>query len=217
MFPDIISIADQFQLIIKRNTRSKPEVLAKCPFCQEDSKPGKERRFYLSINADKKVFKCWSCGEGGGVIRFISLLEGVTEDEVSSRFRNPRRLLHPAERLSRAQKKLMGIEREPDWQAMQQRDRAYYYRTLDCIWERWKAFLSIELREAYSLVVMSIAFREDSYLNEIAAREKVVQAKLLSPALQIFERAERPGWALQIEKSIFAYIAANDKALSTSA
>lgn len=80
MLPEILEVAKKHKLIINPRTLHNEEVLCKCPFCQEDSKPGKNRKYYLSLNAQSQVFKCWFCGESGGVLRFIALLEGVPEE-----------------------------------------------------------------------------------------------------------------------------------------
>lgn len=59
----------------------------KCPFCREDAKLGKEKKFYLSLNTVDQVFKCWFCKESGGVFRLIALLEGAPEGKVIEQFR----------------------------------------------------------------------------------------------------------------------------------
>lgn len=49
-------------------TRKGRELLGLCPF-HPDRKPS------LSVSPQKQIFKCWSCGAGGDVIRFIQLIE----------------------------------------------------------------------------------------------------------------------------------------------
>ncbi|MDQ0338154.1 hypothetical protein J2S00_000938 [Caldalkalibacillus uzonensis] len=112
MLPEILPNAEQHGLIINERTREKREVLAKCPFCEEDSKPGKEKKFYLSLNTQDQVFKCWFCGEAGGVFRFISLLENIPESEVIERYRGKKGKYkpHPAERLTLSQLRLLGYK-----------------------------------------------------------------------------------------------------------
>lgn len=216
MLPNILEIADNHLLTILPKSREREQVLCKCPFCSEDSKPNKNNKYYLSINQDKNMFKCWFCGESGGVIRFTALLEGVTEQEVSARYRNPnRKIIHPAERLTRTQKRLMGIAREPDWLAMKKRDLDYYLRTLDLIWEEWTGFIENELKEAYRLVVYGIHFMKyQEYVDEIRNREKEIQEILLSPVLELYSEQEKPDWAIQIEEETQRFMIGRE-ALST--
>ncbi|MDU5950538.1 MAG: hypothetical protein E6Z15_26185, partial [Paenibacillus macerans] len=67
------------------------------------------------------------------MLRFISLLEGVPEEQVRQRYRK-RKIVHPAERLSRNQRKLLRQHtggKEPNWKLMRERDFAYYMRSMD--------------------------------------------------------------------------------------
>lgn len=202
MLPDILSVADQKGLIVNSRTRYNEEVLCKCPFCYEDSKPSKKRRHYLSLNTKDQVFKCWFCGECGGVLRFISLLEGVTEEDVRSRFRK-RKVEHPSERLTRRQRKLIGEKVEPDWATMKKRDRAYYIRTMNCIWSEWNAFVKTQVEQAFFLLSLGIRFGKYSeYIEEIKKLEKVIEAPLLNEVLNIYSSAKRPEWTERIEAFI---------------
>lgn len=202
MFPDILSIADQHCLIINSRTRGNEEVLSKCPFCYEDDKPDKKRRYYLSLNTKDRVFRCWFCGESGGVLRFIALLEGVTEEEVRARFRK-RKPSHPAERLTRRQLKLISNGPLTDFPAMKKRDRAYYNRTMDYIWERWNVFIKTQVQEAYFLLTLGITHgKYQEYVEEIRKLEKVIEAPLLNEVLNIYSSNKRPEWTGNIDKFV---------------
>lgn len=202
MLPDILSIADQHALIVNNKTRHREEAECKCPFCYEDSKPQKKRRYYLSLNTKDQVFKCWFCGESGGVLRFISLLEGVAEEEVRSRFRK-RKVEHPAERLTRRQRKLIGENIEPDWATMKKRDPAYYIRTMKWMWSEWSAFVHTQLEQAYFLLLLGIRFGKYSeYIEEIKKLEKMLDTPLLKEVLNIYSSAKRPVWTERIEAFI---------------
>ncbi len=202
MLPDILSIADQHALIVNNKTRHREEAECKCPFCYEDSKPPKKRRYYLSLNTKDQVFKCWFCGESGGVLRFISLLEGVTEEEVRSRFRK-RKVEHPAERLTRRQRKLIGEKVEPNWATMKKRDPAYYILTMNWIWSEWNAFVKTQVEQAFFLLLLGIRFGKYSeYIEEIKKLEKVIEFPLLKEVLNIYSCAKRPVWTERIEALI---------------
>lgn len=205
MLPDILDIADQNGLIIKPFSQSREEVLCKCPFCHEDSKPGKKRRYYLSLNTKDQVFKCWFCGESGGVFRFISLLEGVPEEQVRQRYRK-RKIVHPAERLSRNQRKLLRQHtggKEPNWKLMRERDFAYYMRSMDLLWEQWNEFLETERQGAYLWLIIGIKnFKYQKYIERIRQREKEIEAPLLDDVLQIYSCSVRPKWTEDAERFV---------------
>lgn len=202
MLPDILSVALKHQLILNGRTLHNIEVLCKCPFCFEDSKPAKKRKYYLSLNTKDQVFKCWFCGESGGVLRFIALLEGLTEEEVRHKYRRKKKS-HPAERLTRRQRKLIGGVCEPDWEAMKKRDYAYFRRTMDHIWDQWKEYVDEKVREAYFLLLLGIRFRKYSeYIEEIRKLEQSVGTPLLNQVLHIYSSPKRPKWTESLEAFI---------------
>lgn len=208
MLPSVVEIAKEQGLIFNPSARSRwgVEVTCKCPFCEEDTKPGKQRRYYLSLNSKDQVFKCWFCKESGGVFRFISLLEGVPEEEVRKRYRK-RKILHPAEQLSRNQRRLAqewnGIATDPDWRKMRERDSAYYVRTLEHLWVEWYAFLYQEYKDAYYNLLMGIRFKRYSeYVEKIKKREAEIEAPLLKPICEVYSMPLRPTWATEVEDFI---------------
>lgn len=205
MLPDILDVADQNGLITNPFSRSRDEVLCKCPFCHEDSKPGKKRRYYLSLNTKDHVFKCWFCGESGGVFRFIALLEGVPEEQVRQRYRK-RKNVHPAERLSRNQRKWLRQHtggKEPDWRQMRERDFAYYKRSLDFLWQQWNEFLETERQGAYLWLIIGVKnCKYQKYIERIRQREKEIEAPLLDYVLQIYSCASRPKWTENAERLV---------------
>ena len=44
------------------------DYVGKCPFCHNDKKT-------FSVSAKKRIFKCFACGEGGDVIKFLKLFQ----------------------------------------------------------------------------------------------------------------------------------------------
>ncbi|QQZ58931.1 hypothetical protein JI735_19575 [Paenibacillus sonchi] len=214
MLPEIVEVAKLHQLELNHRTIHNEEVLAKCPFCQEDSKPGKRRRFYLSLNSQGQVFRCWYCGESGGVLRFISLLEGVNEEEVKERYRSQdkrrSRKRHPVEQWSTGQRRVYRViygGKEPDWQVMRKRDYSYYLRTLDWMQTQWNEIVQHELERAYFWLLLGIhSGRYAHYIARIQSREKLLEIPLLSPVLELFSRSSRPGWTVEVEEFIQRYM-----------
>lgn len=194
MFPDILSVANEHNIVVNERTRNHKEVLCKCPFCFEDTKPAKKRRFYLSLNTQDQVFKCWFCGESGGVLRFISLLEGVSEEKVRARYRK-RKIAHRAERLTRHQLAFIGHNSKTDFAALKKRDRSYWHRTMDWIWNDWQAFKESQLQRAYFYLLLGIRFHKyEQYIEEIRQIERVIEAPLLEEVLNTYSSAKRPAW-----------------------
>ncbi|RMF77549.1 MAG: DNA primase, partial [Planctomycetota bacterium] len=63
---DIVDVIGQ-RVALKRKGR---EFVGLCPF-HPDKRPS------LSVSPTKRIFKCWSCGVGGDVIKFVQLSERV--------------------------------------------------------------------------------------------------------------------------------------------
>jgi hypothetical protein len=53
-----------------RLQKSGPQMIGLCPF-------HKEKTPSLTVHPTKGLFKCFGCGEGGDVFRFVQLIEGV--------------------------------------------------------------------------------------------------------------------------------------------
>jgi len=64
---DIVAIINSYVPSLKRSGRN---YFGLCPF-------HKEKTPSFSVNPDLKLFKCFGCGEGGDVIKFISRIEGL--------------------------------------------------------------------------------------------------------------------------------------------
>jgi len=58
--------------------RSGNNYLGKCPF-HDDSTPS------LSVSEQKQIWKCFGCGKGGDVVKFVSLYENITYMEALSK------------------------------------------------------------------------------------------------------------------------------------
>lgn len=206
MLPNIVDIAEQHGLIVEASSRFRKEVKCKCPFCHEDSKPNKQRKYYLSLNSKDQVFKCWFCGEKGGVFRFISLLEHVDQKDIVQRYQK-RNIIHPAEQLNRNQRHLLrqslGGGSDPDWRRMRERDMAYYKRSLEWLWAEWNAFKEREKQQAYFWLLLGIKTRKyEKYVEHIRQREKQIEVPLLQYVCTMYSLAERPTWTNEVEQSV---------------
>lgn len=202
MLPEILDIAKKHNLTINQNTLNKKEVQCKCPFCGEDEMPGKQKRFYLSLNTDRQVFRCWFCGEKGGVFRFISLLEHKSENEILAEFRkNSGYRQHPAEKLTLSQLRLIGFDKKPNWGEMRKQNPVMYKNHLNWFWTEWNQFVNEERKLAYgTLFIGTITGKYQQSVDRIKAREREIGASLLNEALKVYSSKVRPKWAKDKER-----------------
>ncbi|KRG16869.1 hypothetical protein ACA29_03040 [Lederbergia galactosidilytica] len=175
MLPKILDIAEENRLTFKRNTYGKKEVLCKCPFCHEDEKPGKTKKFYLSLNTHDQVYRCWFCGEAGGVLQFEAKLTGLSYHEVKEkRLGTLRKPLHPAERLNPKQLETIG------WKEKKRKDRQAFKQKREDVLLDWKVYKFITLVGLFA-EFMVIAFldtpkeRQDKLFLYLMQRTKETQ------------------------------------------
>ncbi len=71
---DIIDVVGE-HVSLKRKGR---EMVGLCPF-HEDHKPS------MNVSATKQIFKCFACGAGGDVLKFIQMREGLTFSQAVER------------------------------------------------------------------------------------------------------------------------------------
>ena len=64
---DIVDVIGE-HVSLKRKGR---EWLGLCPF-HEDHRPS------MYVNPDKQIYKCFACGAGGDVLKFVQMREGLT-------------------------------------------------------------------------------------------------------------------------------------------
>jgi len=212
VLPDILAIAEKHQLKMQKRTRCRKEILFQCPFCGD-----KPKRYHLSLNREKKTFRCWLCGESGGVLRFISLLEGLPESEVRARYLSDDADRHPAERLTRRQWEMLARwlrprgRRIPDREKLmklRERNRAYVIRTLDGVWGDWLDFVDAKLEEAY--FYLAVGLRYPSLLEKYAMKALRLEAEagipLYGRALRIAVGMEPPPpWKAEIDAFLKKY------------
>ncbi|WP_126429971.1 hypothetical protein [Brevibacillus marinus] len=210
MLPSIIEIANQHNLILKPQRGGSKEVLGKCPFCRADE--GKRGKYYLSLNVKDQVFRCWYCGEKGGVFRFESLLTGIPESEITDKYRiSSRKSIHPALKLSTRQLQLIGFSEKPNWVQMRTQDKGYYERTRDWIWTEWCAFVQEEKEKAFVILLVSIFTHQYTKgVHTIQKREREIDHPLLDELCKMFSLSRWPEWAIEAKR--FAMHLANPTA-----
>lgn len=152
MLPSILETAKQHGLEMNARciSRSAKEVRFKCPFCEADA--NKKDKYYLSLNTADNLFKCWACGESGGVLKFIALLDQTSIELVKRKLwgdnKSPHKPLHPAEKLTPAQLKALGFN-GCNWGKLKQKELEYFKRTLNYVWQEWLAHVTRLKRLAY--------------------------------------------------------------------
>lgn len=187
ILPNILEVAQSFQIEIDARTIGKKETLAKCPFCNNGY--GKRtKRHYLSLNEDKNLFQCWYCKEHGGVIRFMSLLSGRSEqiilDELRNQYSNSTYMKHPAEKLTTSQLKEIGYGRI-NWRANREFDYETYRHYRKRVWEDWLAYIEQQIQEAYKTLYLNLLTGQmHKGIAEVQKQEQLIGASLLPAALQ---------------------------------
>lgn len=207
MLPSVMETARQhgLQMDARCSSRSAKEVRFKCPFCETDA--NKRGKYYLSLNMADNLFKCWACGEGGGVLKFIALLEHKPIEEVKQSLwgskRSPRRSLHPAEKLTPQQLKAMGFVGY-SFGKMKQSDPDYQ-RTLNWIWQEWQSY-SIHLKRLAYIGVLCLTTTEAISANYRRYSEQlsIPNEDLIMELTTIKFSRRKPEWATSAEEFVAA-------------
>lgn len=158
ILPNILEVAQTYHVEIDSRTLGKREVLCKCPFCN-NAQNKQTRRHYLSLNESKNIFQCWWCKEKGGVLRFISLLSGESENVLLERIRKEQSQStyqkHPAEKLTTHQLQLLGYGRI-DWIGNRQFDYDEYVAFRERIWSEWQDYITFQVKRAYQTLYLHV-------------------------------------------------------------
>ncbi|GLY12871.1 hypothetical protein [Pseudobacillus badius] len=161
MLPKIFDIAEEQGLTFNPRTLRHKEVYCKCPFCKEDTRPGKEKKFYLSLNTEDQVFRCWFCGERGGVLYFEAKLTGVSYEEVKEkRFGKLRKPIHAAERLSPSQLARAG------WKGSKKKNKTVFKKNRDQILKSWLEYEFTEMVGLYAEFLVISALQDAERKHE---------------------------------------------------
>lgn len=209
MLPSVLETARQhgLQMNDRCSSRSAKELRLKCPFCEADA--NKEGEYYLSLNTSDNVFKCWACGESGGVLKFIALLDHQSIEEVKRNLwgskRSPQNPLHPAEKLRPEQLRAMGFV-GCNWGKLKQGDQAYYQQTLNWVWKEWLARAAVLKKLAY---IGLLALRETEeikgYSQKYAEQLGTSAGDLLLELTTVKFSRRKPEWAKSAEWFVKGY------------
>ncbi|TMN20905.1 hypothetical protein [Lentibacillus cibarius] len=144
MLPNILDVAQKYDLQFQSKSFGKKESLAKCPFCKEDA--GKRRKFYLSLNTEEQLYKCWYCKKAGGVLDFEVQLSGKPYQEIKQNyFGTCRQSLHPAYRLTPYQLERIG------WKEYKRNDFRQFQMHKRQILNDWKQYTHEKLALHYAI------------------------------------------------------------------
>ncbi|WP_067729852.1 hypothetical protein [Oceanobacillus damuensis] len=154
MLPSILDVAQLYDLQFNPRSFGKRETLCKCPFCKADSHPGKRKKYYLSLNTEDNVYKCWYCKESGGVIDFEVKLSGKAFSEVKQKyFKKRKKAVHLAYELDPYQLEIIG------WKEYKRKSFKGFREKREEVLRDWKHFVRKELTLNYALF-MCIAHLE---------------------------------------------------------
>lgn len=197
MLPSILDVAENNGLTLNSRTLNKIEVRAKCPFCLEDST--RQNKFFLSLNIEKNVYKCWYCKQSGGVLDFETRLTGKTYQEVHDKyFGKNRKKRHYAEYLSPQQLKMIG------WNDYKRKNREDFLMRCDEVLQDWKEYCYKEAVKHFALF-MVVAYipnqeRTTSLLEYILESCEKTTIQSLFTNIQrefILDEENRSNWALE--------------------
>ena len=205
ILPNILDVAEQHNLEADRKTIGKKETRFKCPFCHADA--NRSRKYFLSINEDKNVFKCWSCQESGGVLKLISFLENKREQEIIEQLRKNNGFnyqKHPAEKLTRSQLKMIGYEKI-DWIKNREYDVELYKHFRNHVYQKWLNFVGYKQNFAYQqLYIGLLSGKFQQAVKQIEKEERKLNISLLDKALKKLSSDERSVEELEREEFIVA-------------
>lgn len=143
MLPNILDIAEENGLIFNTRSLNKKEVFCKCPFCLEDA--SKADKHYLSLNTSDNVYRCWFCGDKGGVLQFEAKLTGLSYEMIKEkRLGKLRKPLHAAERLSPHQLSSIG------WREVKQNDKSAFQKSREQVLKDWQEYEFTEMVSLYA-------------------------------------------------------------------
>lgn len=200
LLPNILEIANRNNLEANPKTLNKKEIRYKCPFCHADA--NRRNKFYLSINENKNVFKCWYCKESGGVLKFISLLEGKSEQELIEEIRQQNGSTyqkHPAERLSGYQLDLIGYPKI-NWVKNREYDVQFYKIFRERVWNEWKDYVRNKKRFCYQLLYVGLISGEfKKSVEQVKEVEKELNEEFLQSLLDLLFKESKDDQTFQVE------------------
>ena len=202
ILPNVLEIADRNYLEVNAKTLNNKEVMYKCPFCEADSNKNK---YYLSLNEDKNVFKCWYCKKSGGVLKLISLLEDKSEQDLIEEIRQSSGSSykkHPAEKLTRSQLEAIGYPRI-DWIANREYDYELYKVYREKVWDDWQAFVREQKQFSYKLLFVGLVSGElKQSLERVKEIERIIDEEFMDDLLKYLFKEKKNDSMYQLEADI---------------
>lgn len=196
--PSIIEVAEKAGVELNPRTLNKKEVYAKCPFCLGDT--NRKGKYKLSLNQNMNVFKCWLCGEHGGVLEFESKLTGLSFEEVKVKyFGQKKKDVHPVEKLSPMQLRKIG------WAQYKRQNRDDFMKKRAEVIRDWKNY-EREEKVKYFAMLMVIAHLENQEERQKELFTYLAKACGESPIDMLFsvifgeylkETSQRADWAIE--------------------
>lgn len=195
--PNILDVAEDNGVTIHPPSLKKKEVYAKCPFCLQDSNI--KKKFYLSLNVEKNIFKCWYCKIGGGVLEFESRLTGLSFQNVKEKyFGKDKKKRHYAEYLSPIQLRKIG------WDEYKRKNRSNFLKQREEVLRDWNAYCHDESVKHFALFMTAAHLPDEKrasiLLEYIQASCEKTGIYLLFSRLSeeyIKEEDERSKWAIE--------------------
>jgi hypothetical protein len=200
MLPEILKVAEEYELTFNPRSHGKKETLCKCSFCEEDSKPGKGHKYYLSLNAHDQVFKCWFCGVSGGVLDFEVKLSGLPYSEIRKKYFGVRKKpVHPAESLNARQLRSIG------WAEYKRNNRAAFKKNRETVLSDWQNYEYEELTKHFAMFIVVAHIenqeeRQNNLLHYVMQSCHDTQIHLMFNrvlAEYVKDEVDRAGWAIE--------------------
>lgn len=200
MLPEILKVAEEYGITFNQRSHGKKETLCKCIFCEEDSKPGKGHKYYLSLNTHDQVFKCWFCGVSGGVLDFEVKLSGLAYSEIRKKYFGVRKKpVHPAESLNARQLRSIG------WAEYKRNNRTAFKKNREMVLNDWENYEYEELAKHFAMFIVIAHIenqeeRQNELLHYIMQSCRDTQIYLMFNRLlaeYVKDEDERVGWAIE--------------------
>lgn len=187
--PNIVDVAKRIGIEFDpRNKANSKELRAVCPFC------GHSHKFYLSINPNLNVYKCWYCKASGGVLQFEADVTGKPFADVKAQYFSQRQKpLHPAEKLSPKQLEainLLEIYRINREQRIL--NEHLYVQFLGKVLKRWQKHVFANRKLAFAKLILTEKGNDfQSIINNIKQQaEKAQISTLLDDVMEMYSSNE---------------------------
>lgn len=193
MLPSILKVGSKYNLTFDSKTYGDKETRAKCPFCLEDSI--REGKYFLSLNVEKNLFKCWYCNKSGGVLHLESLLSGKSFQEVRIKyFGNRGKSNHPAYQLSPEQLEKIG------WRQIKRNNFSAFRKNREDVIQQWKVYKFEQLSIYYAIFLLMARFTKENkevhwdWFKEITKTSRVED--LSSIVINQYKKHRKEKWAV---------------------